>query len=194
MSDQKEKKRVGRPPLSENEKMIRAAEREKEALSLNREENELFIGHAWAALSRPAIDLDDAKAVEQRVTEYALSCRNSGLRPNPPGLAAWLGITSAELGEWLVRPGTEEQRRMSARIYQFLHQSFADMALAGKTSPQVAIFLAKNWFSYTDATRIETASVERVKTLDDLAREAAALPDGDIIDAQVKDVKKGKKK
>ena len=35
---------------------------------------------------------------------------------------------------------------------------------------------------------------DRKKSLDELAKEAAALPDGDIIDVQAKDVKKGKKK
>ncbi len=181
-------KRIGRPPLTEEEKEARALAK----VQADRDENDLFIGHAWAALSRPPVDLSDPAEVEQRVTEYARSCRNSGLRPNPPALAAWPGITSNDLNEWLTGVGTEEQRKSAARIYQFLHQSFADMALAGKTSPQVAIFLAKNWFGYTDAQRLETASiVERRKSLDELAKEAEALPDGDIIEMEPK---KGKRK
>lgn len=186
-----EKKRIGRPPLSPKEKEVRLAEREAAAVEVNREENDLFIGHAWAALSRPPVNLNDPAELEQRVTEYAVSCRNSGLRPNPPALAAWLGITSDDLNTWLTGVGSEEQRRTAARIYQFLHQSFADTALSGKVPSATVIFLAKNWFGYTDAQRIETAStVDRKKSLDELAREAEALPDGDIIDVVAKDVKK----
>jgi hypothetical protein len=189
-----EKNKGGRPPLTAEEKALRLAEREEAAVAANRAENDLFIGHAWAALSRPPVNLNDPTEVEQRVTEYALSCRASGLRPNPPALAAWLGITSDDLSTWLTGVGTEEQKRTAARIYQFLHQSFADTALAGKIPSATVVFLAKNWFGYSDAVRLETAStVERKKSLDELAKEAAALPDGDIIDAKVKDVKKGKK-
>lgn len=189
-----EKNKGGRPPLTAEEKALRLAEREEAAVAANRAENDLFIGHAWAALSRPPVNLNDPNEVEQRVTEYALSCRNSGLRPNPPALAAWLGITSDDLSTWLTGVGTEEQKRTAARIYQFLHQSFADTALAGKIPSATVVFLAKNWFGYSDAVRLETAStVDRKKSLDELAKEAAALPDGDIIDAKVKDVKKGKK-
>lgn len=185
------KKRKGRQPLTEEEKEARALAK----VQAERDENDLYIGHAWAALSRPPVDLTNTAEVEQRVTEYAMSCRNSGTRPNPPALAAWLGITSSDLNDWLTGMGDPEQRKTAARIYQFLHQSFADMALAGKSSPQVVIFLAKNWFGYTDAQRIETASVvERRKSLDELAKEAEALPDGDIIDVQAKEVRKGKKK
>lgn len=189
-----EKNKGGRPPLTAEEKALRLAEREEAAVAANRAENDLFIGHAWAALSRPPVNLNDPTEVEQRVTEYALSCRASGLRPNPPALAAWLGITSDDLSTWLTGVGTEEQKRTAARIYQFLHQSFADTALAGKIPSATVVFLAKNWFGYSDAVRLETAStVDRKKSLDELAKEAAALPDGDIIDAKVKDVKKGKK-
>ncbi len=186
-----EKNKGGRPPLTAEEKALRLAEREEAAVAANRAENDLFIGHAWAALSRPPVNLNDPADVEQRVTEYALSCRNSGLRPNPPALAAWLGITSDDLSTWLTGVGSEEQKRTAARIYQFLHQSFADTALAGKIPSATVVFLAKNWFGYSDAVRLETAStVDRKKSLDELAKEAAALPDGDIIEAKVKDVKK----
>ena len=190
-----EKNKGGRPPLTAEEKALRIAEREQTMLQASRDENDAFIGHAWAALSRPPVDLMNPQDVEQRVTEYAMSCRASGLRPNPPALAAWLGITSDDLATWLTGVGTEEQRKTAARIYQFLHQSFADTALAGKVPSATVIFLAKNWFGYSDAVRLETAStVDRKKSLDELAKEAASLPDGDIIDVQAKDVKKGKKK
>ena len=186
-------KATGRPPLTAEEKALRIQERNEATLLADIKENDMLIGHAWAALTRPPVNLSDPQEVEDRVTEYAMSCRNNGLKPNPPALAAWLGITSEDLSTWLTGVGTEEQRRTAARVYQFLHQSFADTALAGKIPSATVIFLAKNWFGYQDAQRIETATtVERKKSLDELAKEAAALPDGDIIEAKVRDVKKRK--
>ena len=191
MADSKNK--GGRPPLTAEEKALRIQERNEATLLADIKENDMLIGHAWAALTRPPVNLSDPQEVEDRVTEYAMSCRNNGLKPNPPALAAWLGITSEDLSTWLTGVGTEEQRRTAARVYQFLHQSFADTALAGKIPSATVIFLAKNWFGYQDAQRIETATtVERKKSLDELAKEAAALPDGDIIEAKVRDVKKKK--
>lgn len=187
------KNKGGRPPITAEEKALRLQQRSEASLLADLSENNMFIGHAWEALTRQPVDLNDPKAVEDRVTEYALSCRNNGMKPNPPALAAWLGITSEDLNTWLTGVGTEEQRKTAARVYQFLHQSFADTAMAGKIPSSTVVFLAKNWFGYQDAQRIETATtVERKKSLDELAREAAALPDGDIIDAKVKDVKKRK--
>lgn len=56
---------------------------------------------------------------------------------------------------------------------------------------KLAIFLAKNWFGYRDTQAIETAQVvEKRKSLDELAKEAEALPDFEIIETQGK---KGKK-
>lgn len=194
MAEEKPKNKGGRPRLTEEERELRAVDRELRAINVSTEENDMYIGHAWAALSRPAVDLSNLEEVEKRVTEYVISCRNTGIKPNPPALAAWLGITSSDLTAWLTAAESDDHKRTAARIYQFLHQSFVDMALSGKASPQVVVFLAKNWFGYTDAQRIEATTVEKAKTIDELAKEAAALPDGDIIDAEIKEVKKKKKK
>lgn len=165
--------------------------REQAQLQTNAEDNALFIGHSLAGLAAPPVNLMDSEEVERRAAEYIADCQRTGTRVSPPGLALWLGITSDDLKEWLTTYGTEEHRRSAARIYQFLHAAFADNALAGKTSPQLAIFFAKNWFGYRDSQAIETAAtVERRKSLDELAKEAEALPDFEIIDTQGK---KGKK-
>lgn len=180
-------KQKGKLPASKEALAIRAEANEQAAL----EENGKFIGHSLAGLSAPPVNLLDSAEVEQRSMEYFADCIRTGTRVSPPGLALWLGITSGDLTEWLTTYGTEEHRRTAARIYQFLHSAFADNALAGKTSPQLAIFLAKNWFGYRDSTAIETAqTVERRKSLDELAKEAEALPDFEIIETQGR---KGKK-
>lgn len=184
-------RKAGRPPRSPEELALRS----EAALQATIEENDLTITHSLAGLAAPPVDLMDIGEVERRTMEYIADCKRTGTRVTPPGLALWLGITSADLSEWLTNYGTEEHRRTAARIYQFLHSSFADNALTGKTSPQISMFFAKNWFGYTDAQRIETAqTVERRKSLDELAKEAEALPDFDIIETQNGKGKKGKKK
>lgn len=196
MAEQEEKRRRGRPPLSEEVKLARQQEKETLEIQGELEMNASIIQHSLAGLSAAPVNLLDSTEVERRSLEYFADCVRSGAKVTPPGLALWLGITSSDLTDWLTTYGTEEHRKSAARIYQLLHSAFMDTALNGKQSPQLSMFLAKNWFGYTDAQRIETAQVvEKKKSLDELAREAAALPDGDVIDVQYKEVqKKGKKK
>ena len=195
MEEQKEKRRRGRPPLSEEQLAVREQQREEVAIQNELYQNASIIQHSLAGLSAAPVNLLDSAEVERRSLEYFADCVRSGAKVTPPGLALWLGITSADLTDWLTSLGTEDHRKSAARIYQLLHSAFMDTALNGKQSPQLSMFLAKNWFGYTDAQRIETAQVvEKKKSLDELAREAAALPDGDVIDVQYKEVKKGKKK
>ena len=194
MADE-EKKGRGRPPLTEEQKALKARQKEALEMQTELEQNAAIIKHTLAGLASRPVDLMNSKEVEQRALAYFADCATTGARVTPPGLALWLGITSVDLTNWLSDYGTEEHRKSAARIYQFLHSAFADAALTGKQSPQLSMFFAKNWFGYTDSQRIETAQVvEKKKSLDDLAKEAAALPDGDIIDATYKEVqKKGKK-
>lgn len=195
MEEQKEKRKRGRPPLSEEVKLARQQEKETLEIQGELEMNASIIQHSLAGLSASPVNLLDSTEVERRSLEYFADCVRSGAKVTPPGLALWLGITSSDLTDWLTTYGTEEHRKSAARIYQLLHSAFMDTALNGKQSPQLSMFLAKNWFGYTDAQRIETAQVvEKKKSLDELAREAAALPDGDVIDVPYKEVQKGKKK
>lgn len=193
--DEQDKKGRGRPPLSEETKVARAKQREELEMQAELEENAAIIQHSLQGLTAPPVDLLDSAAVEQRSLAYFADCARTGAKVTPPGLALWLGITSGDLTDWLTSLGNEDHRKTAARIYQFLHSSFADNALNGKQSPQLSMFFAKNWFGYRDTSTIETAQVvEKKKSLDELAREAEALPDGDIIDVPFKEVKKGKKK
>lgn len=186
---------MGRPPLSPEEKALRAQEKEALEIQSELQANEVLIKHSLQGLTAGAVNLLNISEVEERSMNYFADCVRTGAKVTPPGLALWLGITTNDLSDWLTRAGTEEHRRTAARIYQFLEASFADSALNGKQSPQLSMFFAKNWFGYRDATMIETKAVmDRKKSLDELAQEAAALPDGDVIDVPYKEVQKGKKK
>lgn len=178
---------MARPKQTKNELSVR----EQAQLATNAEENAVYIGHSLAGLAAQPVNLMDTEEVERRSMEFFQDCARTGTRVSPPGLALWLGITSSDLVNWLTDGGgTVEDRRSRARIYQFLHANWADNAMLGKMSPALAMFLAKNWFGYSDAQRMESAeTVEKRKTLDELEAEANALPDTAIIETQ-----KGKKK
>lgn len=167
--------------------------REQAAIETATQENALYIAHSLAGLSAPPVDLMDTEAVERRAMEYFADCQRTGARVSPPGLALWLGISSSDLSDWLSSSyGTEERRKSAARIYQFLHAAYADVAIAGKINGQLAMFFAKNWFGYRDSQAVETAqTIEKQKSIDELAKEAEALPDFEIIETQ--NGKKGKK-
>jgi len=183
-------KKSGRYPTTEEGLALRNEANLKAAL----DENGTAIAHSLAGLSAPPVNLMDIEEVERRTMEYIADCQRTGAKVSPPSLALWLGITSADLAEWLTTFGTEEHRRSAARIYQFLHASFVDNALNGRTSPQLSMFLAKNWFGYRDSQAVETAqTVDTRKSLDELAKEAENLPDFEIIETQGQSKKSSKK-
>ncbi len=168
------------------------AQQEKAAAALA--QNAAFIGHSLRALEQGPVDLLNLPAVEERFMEYVQSCAVTGTVISPPGLASWLGITSSDLKDWLRGYGPEEQRRSAQRIYQVLHQSFVDNALAGKLGPQTVQFFAKNWFGYSDIPEGAAGrTVEQNKTVDQLAKEAEQLT-GEVIEASYTEVKSKKKK
>lgn len=181
---------MGKPKEKSGELAVTGA---ATALQNGVDENAMVIGHELRGLAAQPVNLTDTEEVEQRSMDYFKDCVATGARVSPPGLALWLGISSKDLTSWLTEVGDDEHRRSAARIYQFLHASFADNALGGKTSPQLAMFFAKNWFGYTDAQRVETAeTVEKSKSLDELQKIADALPDDfNIIETQ--NGKRGKK-
>ena len=167
----------------------KVTKRERNTTAITTDENTEFLAHALAPLEQPRVDLLDPKAIEERVKAYMTSCAVRGLKPNPPGLAAWLGVSQKEFREWLAGMGTVENRALATRVHQMLHQLYADYALAGKLSPQLAMFFGQNWFGYVTKNAIELQQATPKKTdLDALAAEAEALPDGEVIDASFVEV------
>ena len=161
--------------------------KEQAAIETTTQENALYIAHQLKGLNAEPVDLTDVEAVEKRAMDYFMDCSVTGTRVTPPGLALWLGISTTDLTEWLNGYGPEEQKKSAARIYQFLQAAYADIAMAGKMNSQVAIFFGKNWFAYRENPTVEAAqTIERKKSLDELEKEAEALPDIEIIETQGK--------
>lgn len=158
------------------------------------DENTEFIAHALSPLEQKRVDLLDPKAIEKRVLDYMASCAKRNMRPNPPGMAAYFGVSQDEFRAWLAGMGTLENRELASRTHQMLHQLYADYSLAGKLSPQLAMFFGTNWFGYTqkNAADLQQAA-PTAPSLDKLEAEAAALPDGEVIDASFVEIESGGK-
>ena len=168
--------------------------KERNTTAITTDENTEFLAHALAPLEQKRVDLLDPKAIEERVKAYMTSCAMRNLKPNPPGLAAWMGVSQDEFRAWLAGMGSMENRALASRTHQMLHQLYADYSLAGKLSPQLAMFFGTNWFGYTqkNAADLQQAA-PTAPSLDKLEAEAAALPDGEVIDASFVEIESGGK-
>ena len=168
---------------------------EEKVKGMTPDENTDFLAHALAPFGEAATDLLDPVAIEERVKAYMASCAARNMKPNPPGLAAWLGVSQDEFRAWLAGMGSLENRQLASRVHQMLHQLYADYSLSGKLSPQLAMFFGQNWFGYTQKNTMELQQAAPKKAdLDALAAEAAALPDGNVVDASFVEIESAGKK
>lgn len=158
------------------------------------DENTLFLAHALAPIETAKVDLFDPAAIEERVKAYMASCAQKGMKANPPGMAAYMGVSQDEFRAWLAGMGSAENRAYAARVHQMLHQLYVDYSLAGKLSPQLSMFFGQNWFGYVTKNAVELQQAAPKQTdLDALAAEAEALPDGEVIDASFVEIQSGGK-
>ena len=168
---------------------------EEKVKGVTPDENTEFLAHALAPFGEAATDLLDPVAIEERVKAYMASCATRNMKPNPPGLAAWLGVSQNEFRAWLAGMGSRENRQLASRVHQMLHQLDADYSLSGKLSPQLPMFFGQNWFGYQQKNAVELQQAAPKKAdLDALAAEAAALPDGNVVDASFVEIESAGKK
>lgn len=159
------------------------------------EETQMLLGHAFAPFAGAGpVNLLDHKSVERRIKAYWASCVESGAMPNPPGLAAYLGVSKEQFREWLAGMGTLENRALATKTYNLLEQTIIDHSLTGKLSPQLTMFYTQNWFGYQNKNALELQQAAPAPpSLDKLAAEAAALPDGDVVDVDFVEIESGGK-
>lgn len=143
-----------------------------------------YLANALTPMKNAKADLLNPAEVEQRVMAYFASCGQRDIMPVPPGVAAWLGVSQEEFRRWLAGMGTVENRELASRVHQMLHQVYAECSVSGKMSPQLAMFFGQNWFGYQNKNAVELQqAAPKTADLESLAAEAAALPDGEVIDA-----------
>lgn len=147
-------------------------------------------------LTWQAIDLADAKAVQQRVVDYYDLCSRYNSKILVSGLCTCLGLTRHELIEWSKGKRTRLSELLSPESALILQNVVKMLEVAWESSfqndgyrnPVTGIFLAKNNFGYKDESStilkhedtIEGPSRKQLQ-----AKYAAALPDEEAQDVVV---------
>lgn len=164
--------------MAEEKKTTRAVAKKSEAGMVD------YLANALSPFKAEKADLLNPAEVEERVLAYFASCGQRDIMPVPPGVAAWLGVSQDEFRRWLEGMGSTENRQLASRVHQMLHQVYAEYSVGGRLSPQLSMFFGQNWFGYQNKNAVELQQAQTQKAdLDALAAEAAALPDGEVIDA-----------
>lgn len=118
-------------------------------------DNSRFVRYALASWNLPPIDISDPKQVEKRIGMYFSHCVDNDRRPQIVGMCNWLGISRQTLNEWVngeVRSSTHGD--IIKKAYRVMEEMWSEYMQYGKISPPTAIFLAKNWFNYSDTQQI----------------------------------------
>lgn len=197
-----EKRPVGRPRLSEEEKKRRAELREQGLLP-RREgnhaprakrpewgkehvepgDNSRYLSHAMAIAELPMVDLNSAEEVRERINWYFTHCFNNDMKPTVSGLCNSLKIGRNTLNTW--KNGTFRKDTHQAIIleaYGVLEELWENYMQNGKINPVSGIFLGKNHFGYTDRQEMVLTPNRQEITAEDIATIEAKydeLPEGD---------------
>lgn len=118
-----------------------------------------FIRHAMAAWNLPAIDISDAKQVEDRIEWYFNQCAIDDVKPGVEGMCNALGITRDTLWRWLngkTRAATHSD--VLQKAYSILKAVWEASMQSGSINPVSGIFIAKNCFGYKDQTELKVAT------------------------------------
>ncbi len=182
----------GRPRLSDEEKKLRAKQRERgELSSYTRQDrtaiteagdNSKLLQHAMVIRQMPRIDYSDPKQVDTRIDEYFNLCIEHDMKPTVKGFCNAIGIAKTTLWTWktgAARPGTHEE--IILRAYDTLEALWEDYMMNGKINPMAGVFLGVNNYGYKDVKQVNLTPVvnNEPETIDLVALEAkyAELPE-----------------
>ena len=161
------KKPTNRPPLSQSDtdRIVEAVSKPRrvgnpafspDAYGMTEPgDNARFVRLAMASWNLPPIDISDPKQVEQRINEYFRFCADNDRKPQMVGMANWLGVSRDTLQSW--KRGEYRKETHSAIIQKAvsaLEELWAEYMLNGKVNPASGIFIAKNWYNYSDTQQI----------------------------------------
>lgn len=136
----------------------------------------------------PVVDLNDSKAVKERIDLYMQMCYQNDFKPTVSSLAAVLGFNRRTLiaivneehpgGAWRNLPTSSLLTIKKA--YSSMEQLWENYMQNGKINPVSAIFLAKNNFNYVD--KVEHIVEARATLSEDEMenRYLATLQDSDL--------------
>ena len=101
----------------------------------------------------PEIDTNDAEQVAERVDQYHAFCLQNDMKPDMPGMALALGVTTKTVWAW--ENGVDSNKPLAVRnvlkmARQINEVLMSAMMTEGKINPVVGIFLLKNSHGYKD--------------------------------------------
>ena len=130
MDAEPKKRKIGRPPMTEEQKAEKAR-RKKEMSKKERDElgiyfkthpvkgggrtgnwynltdeekeerhNSRYLKQALVSMDLPPIDISDPKQIEARIGEYFEYCGSEDKKPSPVGMANWIGVTPRTIYQW----------------------------------------------------------------------------------------------
>lgn len=119
-------------------------------------DNSRVIRHFMTLRKLPEIDIDDAKAVDDRVWEYMEQCEADDVKPTIEGLAIALHVSRATLCNWNTGATRKESGHFDTikSAVQMVNGITAVNLYEGKTNPAAGIFLLKNNAGYTDVQQL----------------------------------------
>lgn len=132
-------------------------------LILEEGDNTKFLGVNIQILNMPNIDMDDATAVAQRLTDYFTLYAEHDMKPTVAGMAMALnGMSRQNLwaivhdkptgGAGYTTALPREVADCIKKAYKMMETLWENYMISGKINPVSGIFLGKNNFGYQDKT------------------------------------------
>lgn len=132
-------------------------------LMLQEGDNAKFLGVNIQLFNMPSIDMDDAYAVAQRLTDYFNLYAENDMKPTVAGMAMALnGMSRQQLwaivhdkptgGAGYLTALPREVADTIKKAYKMMETLWENYMVSGKINPVSGIFLGKNNFGYQDKT------------------------------------------
>lgn len=147
-------------------------------------DNSRVIRHFMTLRKLPEIDIDDAKAVDDRVWEYMEQCEADDVKPTVEGLAIALHTTRNALCNWqngVYRKDSGHRDTIKSAV-QMINGITAVNLYEGKTNPAAGIFLLKNNAGYTDVQQLTVEAKQQEfeeRKMSDVLEEYDDIPEAE---------------
>ena len=167
----------GRPKGSKN--TVKTS-RPDSTVQTNPGENTKYISHDLILYRLPAIDINDSKAVKERIEFYFELCSKDDIKPSIASLALAFNVSRFTLYDWL--NGRNESIKNTESIltlktaYNFINSLYEHYMNNGKINPVAGIFLMKNNMGYKDTTdHVIIANQDNNDSVTDISNRANLL-------------------
>lgn len=124
--------------------------------------NSRLIKAALTTINWKSIDLHDINAVKGRIDEYFNMCDSLQLRPSNLGFYAALGLSRQDIDNIITGKSKSKVNPACIDMIQKARVAISSyreqLAMAGKVSPPIAIFWAKNFDGMQDITTVQVAA------------------------------------